>query len=71
MIRVLMILLIGGSPPIIGMNARDKFDTVQACEEALPRLDKEAEEHFKGDGKTRGEDYQFTLKCVGPREEKV
>lgn len=65
MIKVLMILALAGQPvPLIGENQQESFSTMALCTEALPRLDAEAETFFKENGKTRGEDYQFELKCV-------
>lgn len=77
-IKVFMILLLAGAPPMIGENGREKFDTVEACEKALPRLEKEAVTAFKKSKPpmTRGKDYEFKLKCLdttpkAPAAEKI
>lgn len=70
MIKVFMILLMAGAPPMIGENGREKFDTIEACEKAIPRLEKEAVTAFKTGKRpmTRGEHYEFKLKCLDTSE---
>jgi hypothetical protein len=69
MIKVLMLLMIAGmSTPRVGMNETEDFATMEACVEALPRLDAEAEAFFKEHGKTRKEEYEFILRCVPASE---
>jgi hypothetical protein len=66
MIKVILILMLFGVPPMVGENGKETFKTMAACEAALPRLDKEAAKAFaeKDTDLKRGKNFAFDLKCV-------